>query len=52
VRLADGEAAAEAHLDRRIEGVMRFEKLKQRVGKLRLADTAAGALGALRFGRL
>src|SRR5579864_577844 len=44
VRLADGEAAAQAHLDRRIEGVMRFERLKGRLGRLELGRVAAGAL--------
>ena len=52
VRIADGEAAAAAHLDRRIEGVMRFERLKARVGKLELGRAAAGALGRLRYGGL
>ena len=52
VRLADGEDAARAHLDRRIEGVMRFERLKGRVGKLELGRRAATALGRLRYGGL
>src|SRR6202789_4716336 len=34
VRLTAGEAAAEAHLDRRIEDVMRFERFKARGGRL------------------
>jgi ubiquinone biosynthesis protein COQ9 len=50
VRLADGEAAAEIHLDRRIENVMQFERLKARVGRLELGRLAAGALGRLRYG--
>jgi ubiquinone biosynthesis protein COQ9 len=52
VRLASGEAAAEAHLDRRIEAVMTFERLKGRVGKLGVGAMAAGALGRLRYGAL
>ena len=31
VRLADGEAAAQAYLDRRIEAVMAFERLKAQI---------------------
>jgi ubiquinone biosynthesis protein COQ9 len=50
VRLADDQAAAEAHLDRRIEGVMTFERLKGRVGRLRLGDWTAATLGRLRYG--
>ncbi len=50
VRLAEGEAAAAAHLDRRIEGVMRFERLKGRLGRLDLGRQAATALGRLRYG--
>jgi len=49
VRLADGEAGAEAHLDRRIENVMSFERLKARAGKLELGRAAAGVLGAVRY---
>jgi ubiquinone biosynthesis protein COQ9 len=52
VRLADGEAAAEAHLDRRIEGVMAFERLKGRLRRIELGRWTAGALGRLRFGGL
>ncbi len=52
VRLADGEAAAEAHLERRIEGVMRFEQLKGRVGRLHLGTRAAETIGRLRYGGL
>ena len=50
VRLAEGEAAAEIHLDRRIDNVMTFERLKARAGKLELGRLAAGALGRLRYG--
>jgi ubiquinone biosynthesis protein COQ9 len=50
VRLAEGEAAAETQLDRRIENVMSFERLKARAGRLELGRLAAGALGRLRYG--
>jgi len=50
VRLAEGQDAAERHLDRRIEGVMAFERLKGRLKKLELGAWAAGALGRLRYG--
>jgi ubiquinone biosynthesis protein COQ9 len=52
VRLTAGEAAAETHLDRRIEAVMRFERLKARLGRLELGAWTAGALGRLRYGLL
>jgi len=52
VRLAAGEAAAEAHLDRRIANVMTFERLKSRAGRLELGKHAVGALGRLRYGVL
>lgn len=52
VRLARGQAAAEATLDRRIEAVMTFERLKARAGRLELGRLAAGALGRLRYGVL
>ena len=50
VRLSQGEAAAAATLDRRIEAVMAFERFKGRVGKLRLGAWTAGAMGRLRYG--
>jgi ubiquinone biosynthesis protein COQ9 len=50
VRLAQDQAAAETHLDRRIEAVMTFERFKGRVGKLGIGGMAAGALGRLRYG--
>jgi ubiquinone biosynthesis protein COQ9 len=50
VRLSQGEAAAEATLDRRIEAVMAFERFKGRVGKLKLGSFAASAAGRLRYG--
>jgi ubiquinone biosynthesis protein COQ9 len=52
VRLSQGEAAAEATLDSRIEAVMTFERLKARAGRLELGRFAAGALGRLRYGVL
>lgn len=52
VRLAEGEPAAETHLDRRIEGVMIFERLKARAGRLELGRAAAGVLGRLRYGAM
>jgi len=48
-RFASGEAAAAAHLERRIEGVMAFERLKGRVGRFRLGQQAAEALGRARY---
>ncbi len=50
VRLADGETAAETYVDRRIENVMAFERLKARAGRFELGRLAAGALGRLRYG--
>ena len=50
VRLSQGEAAAAATLDRRIEAVMAFERFKGRVGKLQLGAWATGAMGRLRYG--
>jgi ubiquinone biosynthesis protein COQ9 len=52
VRLSAGEAAAQAHLDRRIEGVMAFERFKGRLGRVRLGERAADLLGRLRYGQL
>jgi ubiquinone biosynthesis protein COQ9 len=52
VRLADGPAAAEDHLGRRIQNVMDFERLKGRLGRVRLGDWAAQAAGRIRYGRL
>lgn len=50
IALASGEGAALAHLDRRIAGVMRFEKLKAKVQPLARAQSLAQRLGALRYG--
>ena len=50
VRLSQGEAAAAATLDRRIEAAMAFERFKGRVGKLQLGAWTAGAMGRLRYG--
>jgi ubiquinone biosynthesis protein COQ9 len=52
VRLAQGEAAAEAHLDRGIAGVMAFERLKGRLKRIELGRWTAAALGRLRYGGL
>ena len=52
VRLAQGEAAAQEHLDRRIEGVMAFERLKGRLQRIELGRWTAGAPGRLRYGGL
>ncbi len=50
IRLTGGAEAAEAHLDRRIAGVMAFEKLKGRFKVGELSAMAAGVLGRLRYG--
>jgi ubiquinone biosynthesis protein COQ9 len=52
VRLADGPEAAEDHLNRRIQNVMDFERLKGRLGGFHLGAWAAEAAGRLRYGRL
>ena len=50
IRLASGAEAAEDHLDRRIAGVMAFEKWKSGIKIGGVAATVAGALGRLRYG--
>ncbi len=50
-RLAGGESAAAAHLDRRIAGVMAFERWKGSIRPAALAERAAAALGRVRYGR-
>ncbi len=50
VRLGSDAEAAERWLDRRIEGVMRFEKLKARLRAPGVFSQLAGGLGALRYG--
>jgi len=51
IRLASGAAAAEAHLDGRIAGVITFERWKATLRKpSELAERAAGFLGRLRYG--
>ena len=50
VRLASGAAAATAHLDGRIAGVMAFEKWKAAIKPFRTATRVAAALGRLRYG--
>ena len=50
-RLSHGAEAAERHLDFRIDGVMRFEKLKARVqiDPVRMAERAVEHLARLRY---
>jgi ubiquinone biosynthesis protein COQ9 len=50
IRLTAGEEAAAAHLNRRIEGVMTFERWKGRFKPSDAATNAARALGRLRYG--
>jgi ubiquinone biosynthesis protein COQ9 len=50
VRLASGPAAAEMHLDRRIEAVMAFEKWKAGAGPRGLGGRLAARLGRMRYG--
>ena len=50
IRQASGAEAAEEHLDRRIAGVMAFEKWKSGIKVGDIAATVAGALGRLRYG--
>ena len=50
VRMTNTPAAATIHLDRGIEAVMQFEKLKARLGARPFAAAAAEALGRLRYG--
>jgi ubiquinone biosynthesis protein COQ9 len=50
IRLSGGAEAAEDHLDRRIAGVMAFEKWKSGIKVGGVAVTVAGALGRLRYG--
>jgi len=49
--LRQGEDAALAALDRRIEAVMAFERFKARVGKGGLGQLVAETLGRLRYAR-
>lgn len=51
LRLSAGATAAEAHLDRRIAGVMAFERWKAGIGAGDLPGKVAGALGRLRYAR-
>ena len=50
VRMTNTPAAAKTHLDRGIEAVMQFEKLKARLSARPFAAAAAEALGRLRYG--
>ena len=51
VRLSNTPAAAQTHLERGIEAVMAFEKLKARLGPRPFAAAAAEVLGRFRYGR-
>jgi ubiquinone biosynthesis protein COQ9 len=50
IRLSADPDAAKAHLDRRIEAVMSFERWKAGFKPTEAAAKAAGALGRLRYG--
>jgi ubiquinone biosynthesis protein COQ9 len=50
IRIASGEEAAAAHLDRRIDAVMAFERWKGRLNVTETATRAARILGRLRYG--
>ncbi len=50
IRLTGTRLSAEAHLDRRIDAVMAFERWKGRLGKRDTLARAAQWLGALRYG--
>ena len=51
VRLTNTPAAAQVHLERGIEAVMQFEKVKAKIGPRPFAAAAAEALGRFRYGR-
>jgi ubiquinone biosynthesis protein COQ9 len=51
VRMTNTPAAAQTHLERGIEAVMQYEKLKAKIGPRPFAAAAAEALGRLRYGR-
>ena len=51
IRLALGANAAAAHLDRRIDAVMAFERWKAGIHPSAMAIRVAGHLGRLRYGR-
>jgi ubiquinone biosynthesis protein COQ9 len=51
VRMTNTPAAAQVHLERGIEAVMQYEKLKSRIGPRPFAAAAAEALGRFRYGR-
>jgi ubiquinone biosynthesis protein COQ9 len=51
VRMASGRAAAEAHLDARIENVMAFEKWKATRPRWNVGPEIAAALARVRYGR-
>jgi len=51
VRLNGGAEAARGHLATQIDRVMAYERLKARLRPADVAETLAGALGRLRYGR-
>ena len=51
VRLSNTPAAAAVHLERGIEAVMAYEKMKSKIGPRPFATAAAEALGRFRYGR-
>jgi ubiquinone biosynthesis protein COQ9 len=50
VRMSNTPAAAQIHLERGIEAVMAFEKMKSKLGPRPSAAAAAEALGRMRYG--
>jgi ubiquinone biosynthesis protein COQ9 len=50
VRMSNTPAAAQTHLERGIEAVMAYEKMKSRIGPRPFATAAAEALGRMRYG--
>ena len=50
IRLTGGTEAAEIHLERRIAGVMSFERWKARANLGEVGSRLAGLLGRLRYG--
>lgn len=51
VRMTNTPAAAQTHLERGIEAVMQYEKMKARIGPRPFAAAAAEAFGRFRYGR-
>jgi ubiquinone biosynthesis protein COQ9 len=50
VRMSNTPAAAQTHLERGIEAVMAYEKMKSRIGPRPFAAAAAEVLGRMRYG--